>query len=52
VARAAALHPTRNRAPPAAHTALYSVAALEELQAKCARDVVRALSGDKAVYPM
>ena len=34
------------------HTAFYSVEALEELQTKCARDVARVLSGDKAIYPI
>jgi D-3-phosphoglycerate dehydrogenase len=34
------------------HTAFYSVEALEELQAKCATDVARVLSGEKAVYPI
>jgi D-3-phosphoglycerate dehydrogenase len=34
------------------HTAFYSVEALEELQTKCASDVARVLSGDKAVYPI
>jgi D-3-phosphoglycerate dehydrogenase len=34
------------------HTAFYSVEALEELQAKCASDVARVLSGEKAVYPI
>lgn len=34
------------------HTAFYSVEALEELQRKCARDVARVLSGEKAVYPI
>lgn len=33
------------------HTAFYSVEALEELQTKCASDVARVLSGEKAVYP-
>jgi D-3-phosphoglycerate dehydrogenase / 2-oxoglutarate reductase len=32
------------------HTAFYSVEALEELQTKCASDVARVLSGQKAVY--
>ena len=34
------------------HTAFYSVEALEELQTKCAADVARVLSGQKAVYPI
>src|SRR5690348_12830902 len=34
------------------HTAFYSIEALEELQAKCASDVARVLSGEKAVYPI
>ncbi len=34
------------------HTAYYSVEALEELQTKCASDVARVLSGEKAVYPI
>jgi D-3-phosphoglycerate dehydrogenase len=34
------------------HTAFYSVEALEELQIKCASDVARVLSGEKAVYPI
>jgi D-3-phosphoglycerate dehydrogenase len=34
------------------HTAFYSVEALEELQTKCAGDVARVLSGEKAVYPI
>jgi D-3-phosphoglycerate dehydrogenase len=34
------------------HTAFYSVEALEELQIKCASDVARVLSGDKAIYPI
>jgi D-3-phosphoglycerate dehydrogenase / 2-oxoglutarate reductase len=34
------------------HTAFYSIEALEELQTKCARDVARVLSGEKAVYPI
>jgi D-3-phosphoglycerate dehydrogenase len=34
------------------HTAFYSVEALAELQTKCASDVVRVLSGEKAVYPI
>jgi D-3-phosphoglycerate dehydrogenase len=34
------------------HTAFYSVEAMEELQTKCASDVARVLSGDKAVYPI
>jgi D-3-phosphoglycerate dehydrogenase / 2-oxoglutarate reductase len=32
------------------HTAFYSVEALEELQTKCASDVARVLSGEKAIY--
>jgi D-3-phosphoglycerate dehydrogenase len=34
------------------HTAFYSIEALEELQSKCASDVARVLSGQKAVYPI
>ncbi|HMA73321.1 MAG TPA: C-terminal binding protein [Xanthobacteraceae bacterium] len=34
------------------HTAFYSVEALEELQAKCASDVARVLSGEAPVYPI
>jgi D-3-phosphoglycerate dehydrogenase len=34
------------------HTAFYSVESLEELQIKCASDVARVLSGEKAVYPI
>jgi D-3-phosphoglycerate dehydrogenase len=34
------------------HTAFYSVEALNELQAKCAADVARVLSGEKPVYPV
>jgi D-3-phosphoglycerate dehydrogenase len=34
------------------HTGFYSVEALEELQTKCAADVGRVLSGEKAVYPI
>jgi D-3-phosphoglycerate dehydrogenase / 2-oxoglutarate reductase len=34
------------------HTAFYSVEALEELQTKCASDVARELSGEKAIYPI
>jgi len=34
------------------HTAFYSVEALEELQTKCAGDVARVLSGERAVYPI
>jgi D-3-phosphoglycerate dehydrogenase len=34
------------------HTAFYSVEALAELQTKCASDVARVLSGQKAVYPI
>ena len=34
------------------HTAFYSVEALEELQRKCASDVARVLSGEKAIYPI
>jgi D-3-phosphoglycerate dehydrogenase len=34
------------------HTAFYSVEALEELQTKCATDVARVLSGERAVYPI
>jgi len=34
------------------HSAYYSVEALEELQSKCASDVARVLSGEKAVYPI
>jgi D-3-phosphoglycerate dehydrogenase len=32
------------------HTAFYSIEALTELQTKCATDVARVLSGEKAVY--
>src|SRR5204863_9553031 len=34
------------------HTAFYSVEALQELQTKCASDVARVLSGEKAIYPI
>jgi D-3-phosphoglycerate dehydrogenase / 2-oxoglutarate reductase len=34
------------------HTAFYSIEALDELQTKCASDVARVLSGEKAVYPI
>jgi D-3-phosphoglycerate dehydrogenase / 2-oxoglutarate reductase len=34
------------------HTAFYSEEALEELQTKCASDVARVLSGEKAIYPI
>jgi D-3-phosphoglycerate dehydrogenase len=34
------------------HTAFYSIEALDELQMKCASDVARVLSGEKAVYPI
>ncbi|HYC16457.1 MAG TPA: C-terminal binding protein [Pseudolabrys sp.] len=34
------------------HTAFYSIEALSELQVKCASDVARVLSGEKAVYPI
>jgi len=34
------------------HTAFYSIEALNELQTKCAMDVARVLSGEKAVYPI
>lgn len=34
------------------HTAFYSIEALEELQTKCASDVARVLSGEKAHYPI
>ncbi len=34
------------------HTAFYSIEALDELQSKCASDVARVLSGEKAVYPI
>jgi len=34
------------------HTAYYSVEALEELQTKCASDLARVLSGEKAIYPI
>jgi D-3-phosphoglycerate dehydrogenase / 2-oxoglutarate reductase len=34
------------------HTGFYSVEALEELQTKCANDVARVLSGEKAIYPI
>jgi D-3-phosphoglycerate dehydrogenase len=32
------------------HTAFYSIEALDELQTKCATDLARVLSGEKAVY--
>ena len=34
------------------HTAFYSIEALDELQSKCASDVARVLSGEKAIYPI
>jgi len=34
------------------HTGFYSIEALEELQTKCAADVGRVLSGEKAIYPI
>ena len=34
------------------HTGFYSIEALDELQTKCATDVARVLSGEKAVYPI
>ncbi|HEU4659344.1 MAG TPA: C-terminal binding protein [Pseudolabrys sp.] len=34
------------------HTAFYSIEALNELQTKCASDVARVLSGEKAIYPI
>jgi D-3-phosphoglycerate dehydrogenase len=34
------------------HTGFYSIEALDELQTKCAADVARVLSGEKAVYPI
>ena len=34
------------------HIAFYSVEALEELQTKCANDLARVLSGEKAIYPI
>jgi D-3-phosphoglycerate dehydrogenase len=34
------------------HTAFYAIEALDELQSKCASDVARVLSGEKAVYPI
>jgi D-3-phosphoglycerate dehydrogenase / 2-oxoglutarate reductase len=34
------------------HTGFYSIEALNELQTKCAADVARVLSGEKAVYPI
>jgi len=34
------------------HTAFYSIEALNELQTKCATDVARVLSGEKALYPI
>jgi D-3-phosphoglycerate dehydrogenase / 2-oxoglutarate reductase len=34
------------------HTGFYSIEALDELQSKCASDVARVLSGEKAVYPI
>ena len=34
------------------HTAFYSIEALNELQRKCASDVARVFSGEKAVYPI
>ncbi|MFZ0092758.1 MAG: C-terminal binding protein [Pseudolabrys sp.] len=34
------------------HPAFYTIEALNELQTKCASDVARVLSGEKAVYPI
>ena len=34
------------------HTGFYSIEALNELQTKCAADIARVLSGEKAVYPI
>jgi D-3-phosphoglycerate dehydrogenase / 2-oxoglutarate reductase len=34
------------------HTGFYSIEALNELQTKCAADVARVLSGEKAIYPI
>jgi D-3-phosphoglycerate dehydrogenase len=34
------------------HTAYYSVESLAELQTKCASDIARILSGEKAIYPI
>jgi D-3-phosphoglycerate dehydrogenase / 2-oxoglutarate reductase len=34
------------------HTAFYSIEALNELQTKCATDVARVLSGERAIYPI
>jgi D-3-phosphoglycerate dehydrogenase / 2-oxoglutarate reductase len=34
------------------HTAFYSIEALDELQSKCATDLARVLSGEKAIYPI
>ena len=34
------------------HTGFYSVEAIEELQSKCASDVVRVLSGEAPIYPV
>ena len=34
------------------HTGFYSIEALNELQTKCASDVARVLSGEKAIYPI
>jgi D-3-phosphoglycerate dehydrogenase / 2-oxoglutarate reductase len=34
------------------HTGFYSIEALNELQTKCATDVARVLSGEKAIYPI
>jgi D-3-phosphoglycerate dehydrogenase len=34
------------------HTGFYSIEALNELETKCAADVARVLSGEKAVYPI
>jgi D-3-phosphoglycerate dehydrogenase len=42
----------RNNVIISPHTAFYSIEALEELQSKCASDVARVLSGEKAIYPI
>jgi D-3-phosphoglycerate dehydrogenase len=34
------------------HTGFYSIEALNELETKCAADVARVLSGEKAIYPI
>ena len=34
------------------HTGFSSIKALNELETKCAADVARVLSGEKAVYPI